>query len=307
MTLGMILMFCLALFIQARLAKARTEHERHAEKIAKLEGELERLGGVEKDRDRLKRELERLGGVEKDRDRLKRELERLGDIEKDRDRLEKELANAQALNAKQENELSDLRERLAACEKQPKPDQLTINRELIGLQGKLKKTAILVDSSGSMQGARWKEAVDVIEIWLNQLPVDRVNLINFNEDIRSYPGPNLFLQVGGTDAPSKDKRRALVQHLRNIQPTGGTFTRGALERAYSLTGLDSIILFTDGAPNTGQEATIVESEVEAIKQLIQKHPDIPINAIGVGEYFDPKLSGFLLEVGRLSKGTFLGR
>lgn len=183
-----------------------------------------------------------------------------------------------------------------------------INRELIGLKGELNRTAILIDASGSMAGQRWLDAVNVMEVWLEQLPVQKAVLIVFNQTCTSLPEDNkTYFNLAGNEGVANRKR--MIDLLRNNEPVGGTFTRGALELAYSREGelIDSIILFTDGAPNTGRESKIVAVEADAIYRLIETKTDIPINAIGIGNYFEPSLSEFLLKISQISKGTFIGR
>jgi hypothetical protein len=66
-------------------------------------------------------------------------------------------------------------------------------------------------------------------------------------------------------------------------------------------------LFTDGAPNDGHSAVFDPKIAEQIYTLCKAHPDVPINAVGLGDYFKPELSQFLLRIAETTGGTFLGR
>ena len=99
----------------------------------------------------------------------------------------------------------------------------------------------------------------------------------------------------------------LGEFLSQVKPEGGTFTRGALERAYRIDGLDTVVLFTDGAPNDGNSAVFEQREADLIYEMIEKHKDIPINTIGLGNYFKDTGGNFLKRVAELSKGNYLGR
>jgi hypothetical protein len=344
MMLGMILMFALALFLQAKYSQSQADrsrlhdqcvslnsqlllhkNERNPQALVKAQYEdlLARFEAMKRDREqeRVSHDAnvdaltERTNALTDELARLKTSLVKtLAIVESGKAealRKDAELAllrdNARLLD-EAKSSLVHLRERTAELEHmlaEIRVDQRKINRDLIGLRGILSKTVILVDASGSMAGDRWKDAVEVMAIWFEQLPVREVNLIVFNAQPNSFPGASQFLRLDGPEGESHRKR--LIDHLKAITPTGGTFTRAALQQAYASPGIDSIILFTDGAPNTGKEADPVQSEADAIYALINDHKDIPINAIGVGEYFDPRLSAFLLKVGELSHGTFIGR
>ena len=46
---------------------------------------------------------------------------------------------------------------------------------------------------------------------------------------------------------------------------------------------------------------------EQIYQLCGEHTDIPINTVGLGDYFDRDMGTFLRNLARLTGGTFRGR
>jgi len=71
-------------------------------------------------------------------------------------------------------------------------------------------------------------------------------------------------------------------------------TASALEMAYKLPKLKTIILFTDGRPTGPQGIKFEESEVKRVYDLCEKHAGIPVHIVGLGDYFiDKKFSEFL--------------
>lgn len=187
-------------------------------------------------------------------------------------------------------------------------DEGGVRRELIGLKGKdgkLRRVAILFDASFSMkQGGRWDKARSVMEVWLKYLDIDAGALVVFNTDVKVFPANGTLLLFSGAGTSNRDK---LCQFLAAVEPVGGTNTLAALQRAYSYPDLDAILLFTDGAPNDGRGAVFDPKVAEKIYVLCQSHRDVPINAVGLGDYFKPDLSHFLLKIAEITGGTFLGR
>ena len=210
----------------------------------------------------------------------------------------------------------------------------SIASDLLGLRGKMKRVVILLDTSSSMlntfrddtdnsgkpktdhykeflpareKRSRWDEIVQVVSVWLNLIPMEECVLITFDIDHQTY-FPNLGRDSAISGAPEQERTRRskLISHLKQIQiqPNRGTKTRTALEAAYKFQP-DTIILFTDGAPNTGKEVGIVIEEAQAIVK--NADPTIPINAIGVGDYFDQDISDFLRALADKTGGTFFGR
>jgi hypothetical protein len=102
---------------------------------------------------------------------------------------------------------------------------------------------------------------------------------------------------------AEENRQKILATLKDVQPAGYTNTLAALEKAYSYTGIDTIILFTDGEPHMIGMPDINER----IYRLCRQHTDIPINAVGLGDYFRPKFSNFLIKIAQETRGTFLGR
>jgi hypothetical protein len=80
-----------------------------------------------------------------------------------------------------------------------------------------------------------------------------------------------------------------------------------MQTAYGYEGLDTIILFSDGAPTDANSNRFSPAMAQQIYALCRAHASIPVNTIGLGNYFDKDLSTFLRTVSQLTGGTFLGR
>jgi hypothetical protein len=181
-----------------------------------------------------------------------------------------------------------------------------VRRELIGLKGEMKDVVIIVDSSGSMlEGNRWQNSQLVLKNWLEYLEMERCLIVVFSTTVQSFPENGKFLTVLGEEG--KRNRDSIIQFLQGIKPDGGTNTLQALQRAYEADELDTILLFTDGAPNDGTTVGINKEIVKKIYDLCKDHREIPVNAIGLGDYFQPDFSAFLLQISEMTGGTFIGR
>jgi hypothetical protein len=184
------------------------------------------------------------------------------------------------------------------------------NRELIGLKGRMERVAIVFDASGSMNspgpggiGNRWAEAQQMAAKWLAHLNVQQCVLIVFSTEVRTFPQDGSLADLRGEGG--KAKRDGLLASLKSVSPGGWTNTHDALRRAYQY-NVDAILLFTDGAPSK-TNGLFDETLARQIYQLCREHPNIPINTIGLGNYFDKNMSTFLRTVANLTGGTFRGQ
>lgn len=187
-----------------------------------------------------------------------------------------------------------------------------VNRELVGLKGKLKRVAVLFDASGSMNtqstdglGNRWAEAKRIVATWLRRLDMDECVMIVFSDNVRSFPQDGSFARLHGEQGEAQ--RMRLLQMLDTVEPKGWTNTLGALRKAYEYPELDTIILFSDGAPTNANLGRFDGAVAQEIYQLCRSHSKIPINTIGLGNYFEHDLSTFLKTVAGITGGTFQGR
>lgn len=180
-------------------------------------------------------------------------------------------------------------------------------RELIGVKGSFSRVAILLDRSLSMQeSGRWEEAKAVIRTWVDYLQMDRCVVIVFSSEVTTFPQDRKWLELGGP--AGLENRKDLVRFLDELPaPDGGTNTLRALETAYGFPDIDTIVLFTDGAPNDGNSSLFDPAIASRIHDLVVSKSSIPINAVGLGDYFQPQLSSFLLDLAESTQGTFLGR
>jgi uncharacterized coiled-coil DUF342 family protein len=186
-----------------------------------------------------------------------------------------------------------------------------INRELVGITGKLKRVAVIFDASGSMKekgnggGDRWQEAQAIARTWLQHLDVDECVLIVYSSDVRTFPNDGTLVDVRGEKGEAA--RHELLEHLTGVEPKGWTNTLEAMRKAYTYKGIDSMILFSDGAPTNPNLGKFDQGVADAIYSLCREHEEIPVNTVGLGNYFDEELGTFLRSVARITGGTFLGR
>jgi hypothetical protein len=184
------------------------------------------------------------------------------------------------------------------------------NRELIGLTGRLERVAILFDASGSMQQTtkagnnRWAEAQQMAARWLQHLNINKCVLVVFSTKVQAFPADGTLADVGG--ASGKAKRDELLARLKAVSPGGATNTLEALRKAYQY-DVDSILLFTDGAPSMSTSGVFEPAVADKIYELCRAHPKIPIHTIGLANYFDDETSTFLLSVAKITGGTFRGQ
>ena len=187
-------------------------------------------------------------------------------------------------------------------------DEKVIRREIVGLKGKLERVAVLFDTSSSMKkGNRWELARNVVATWLNYLPINECVLITFKSSVNIFPPNGSFWDMRGTQGETN--RKSLLEILKSINASGGTDTLAALKKAYSYKNVDTIILFTDGEPSVEGFSIeeLTEKEIPKIFELCKKHPDVTINTVGLGNYFEAKLSSFLINIAKETGGVFIGR
>jgi len=206
-----------------------------------------------------------------------------------------------------ESELKVVRQKLKASEDlatNTEKNEKSVRRELLGLQGKMQRVAIVVDGSESMkQGNRWKKARDTVLQWIECLDMQSCVVILFHSYVYRSPKQGVL--------DFEDSRQESIEQIRRqlgvVEPQGRTDTLAALEEAYRVPDVDTIILFTDGSPNIDDKPGTDRDLVERIYKLCRSKPGIPINAIGIGNYFAKDLSTFLLTIAEITKGTFIGR
>lgn len=225
----------------------------------------------------------------------------------------KQLRAATALLQSLEGEKKKLEIEFSAAERQRQVELLAEaenNKQLVGLTGPMKRVAILFDASGSMrqastQGAdRWAEAQSIAATWLRHLNVQQCLLIVYASNVRAFPEDGTLADLRGESGAAR--REELLDRVRNITPAGGTNTLAALQKAYEY-DVDTILLLSDGAPSRSTTGKYDAELAQEIYELCKAHADIPVNTIGLGNYFDQDMSTFLRTVASITGGGFRGQ
>jgi hypothetical protein len=114
-----------------------------------------------------------------------------------------------------------------------------------------------------------------------------------------------------TGEAGRRNRELIRGRLLALQPKGYTNTLAALERAYEYERVDSIVLFTDGAPllSTTPRGSLLDTRMrDAIYRLVDRNRSVPLNVIGLGNFYGQRpFTEFLLELARRTDGAFIGR
>ena len=262
------------------------------EEVLGLEGRLEQEGRshdrARRDLDRANETIRQLRAVERRALELEARIEGLVELGEEEARVQADLRREIGTRARVEGDLREQLERMVAVEGQ-------LRQELVGLRGELGRVLFLVDRSDSMkEEERWLDATQLIESWLNHLPVESAALILFSSRAEAFPAERTFLPM---DDPG---RRALIERLEGIQPRGKTATAAALELAEEFRDLDTIILFSDGKPNRPDDALL---QARALADA-----GVVINTVGIGVYFDQEDAvRFLMDVARVGSGSYRAR
>lgn len=242
----------------------------------------------------------------------KQEIDRL---KSDNAYLKDMIARVQASSNDYKKKQSDERER-----------EVLLKRELVGFKGDLRRVAFLIDNSGSMVD-RWPDAKHRIKNWITELDIKECIVITFNYTNRVIKFPQEVGEVYKLDGDARQRSIDQIEKILNdSEPTGFTDTYSALKVAYGFEGIDTIVLFTDGAPYLGDEEYQFEGKpqqpdvettesdtdfdnflIAESKKLCQRYSHIPVNVVGVGDFYEPNFASFLIQLAKISDGTFLGR
>ena len=191
-----------------------------------------------------------------------------------------------------------------------------VKRELLGLPGSVSNVIFVVDRSSSMnKGGRWKDAKATIQNWIKNLPVKRAALVIFGGGVKLVPG-ELDDQTKWTpdmrELPIVDPhlREVMKKELAELEPLGDTPTYLALRRAMDFKEIDAIFLFTDGAPDAFGDlhgGDPCDQVLQLVKEWKGSHPRACIHVVAIGDYFNKKMSDFLLGIAGNTGGAFIGR
>jgi len=125
---------------------------------------------------------------------------------------------------------------------------LNPDSELQAQEIKAKDITFVVDTSGSMQGDKIKQAKEALKFCVNSLnPQDRFNIISFSTDV--YP-----FQKNAVDANDDNKKKA-IEFIKGIRAIGGTAIYDALQMSLKAeVRADAVgmnVFLTDGRPTIG--------------------------------------------------------
>jgi len=274
----------------------------------------EKLAATEK---RLTESEREAAAIREELNKLRREFDALPpDAAKIRDEYGK-LKLALDAAVQEAMRLRDENSKLRASEAVRQNNEFSIRREITGLpDGPLRRVVILFDTSSSMTGSTaWEDARRLVRVWLTYLPIEECVLITFNSDTRLYPSSS-FLRLRQTNGvPIVENQSKLLAEINDARLGTYTDTLKAFELAYGFKDANLILLFTDGKPKTRFES--FDRLAPQIYSLVEKHPSVPILAVGLGDYekleSDDKRAEinlqiqFLKRLAQLSKGSFMAR
>jgi hypothetical protein len=193
--------------------------------------------------------------------------------------------------------------------------QRRVRQELLGIPGKLTRVIMIVDRSQSMtEGGRWEDAKRTVAGWIEHLPVEASVLVVFGSDVAVIPAhsaPGKDATRYSVDVPIVDDaaRTEMVAALNEYSPAGLTSTAKAFRQAMKFRDVDAIILFTDGAPETGP-GSVIDATTEVfnlVEEWSRDNPNGRVHAVGIGNYFERRMRDFLLGVAKRGGGAFIGR
>lgn len=184
--------------------------------------------------------------------------------------------------------------------------QRGINQQLLGITGSLENVVFVIDRSQSMsKDGRWDDAKRTIRAWIEHLPVERAAMVVFGSSVTAIPDSTTLVPIEGL------LRREFASQLDQIDPAGSTLTLKAMQRAMRFEAPDAIILFTDGNPERASGDRSSADQREAIYRLVDDYhannPETRVHTVGIGDYFNPRMSEFLVSLAQRTGGTFIGR
>lgn len=179
---------------------------------------------------------------------------------------------------------------------------------LVGLRGPLRNVAFVFDTSGSMATPRFDDYKATLKSWVTHLPMRRLAVIDFDNNIRVFR-PNLV------DA-TPENRAAACEFIDGFSARGMTDTLGALQRAFAMEGLDTIVLLSDGEPTLPHprdggrpSAADIAKNIALVEQWLQQRNasgEVVINCVAMGNYFNTAYGEFLQRIAADHGGVFIG-
>jgi Mg-chelatase subunit ChlD/uncharacterized coiled-coil protein SlyX len=241
-----------------------------------------------------------------------------------------EIASLKKVIDRKKGEIADLTARAANARVARRNSENRIRQELsdkgqeaatdvLGFRGRFRNVVFIVDISRSMthindpekagyefakyNPARWNKTKREIVSWARNLPMQTLRLVLFHYDVWEYPDEGEHFSMVSLDRDDSVTRIEGI--LEQVTPDGQTNTPGAFEKAYGYSGVDTIILFTDGNPMVDGRSS--EELIATVRELVRKHRHIPVNVVGIGEYFEKSFADFLRDIANTTGGEFIGR
>ena len=170
---------------------------------------------------------------------------------------------------------------------------------ILGVATQKKNIAVVVDMSGSMRAHTGAVETALNEILDQMQPDNKFVILGY----RGGPTYDSFPRSGNMEtanATTIDAAKGFVARLSR-RFGGGTPTQSALLRAINLRP-QAIILISDGAPDDGAPAAIINNITRRNRGAAEIH------TVAIGDYTkDKNLTLFLQELANLNDGDFVGR
>ncbi|MDR2947154.1 MAG: VIT and VWA domain-containing protein, partial [Candidatus Adiutrix sp.] len=150
-------------------------------------------------------------------------------------------------------------------------------------QAAAKNIIFALDESGSMSGAKFKQAQEALRFLLERLDErDNFNLVNYESRVSAWK-PELMDM-------SPENRRSALAYVDNLRSGGGTNIDEALKLSFSLTGDTSrpnyVVFLTDGQPTEGE---VDEMRLAEIARKANPGNAARLFAFGVGHDVNARL------------------
>lgn len=152
------------------------------------------------------------------------------------------------------------------------------------------RIGIVFDDSGSMHGAKIKDAHEGVEEFIR-------NCDPKNTAIAVYP---MNADCGAKQYRLTRKLFEIAQGIKAYAPTGGTPLFETLELMLKAESLTRAIVFSDGSPNWGDESQFGESSIATAVEL-----KIAVDTVYIGSALDTKSVQIMKNIAERTGGVFL--
>jgi hypothetical protein len=306
-----------------QLAMLQTLSKEYSDQVGKLESKAMIL---ERDLDKQRMGVAEANKRQDDLSTLKVLLEQsLAAAKSDLEKSRRELAEAKLANGNLSGESTALTQQVSRL-------QAAAENRFAGIELTGRNVMFLIDMSGSMgmknyterDPEKWPLLCEILAKLMRSLPDLRQFQVILFSDRFIYPlgSKGKWIENSGPDSIKK-----AVDAVRAVKPEGSTTMSTPIEEAftYRAIGLDTVYLFSDGLPNSGDglppnAERLTESELgnilgKYIRNRLKTTLNVPygrwtksrvrINAVGF--YFDsPDVGAFLWTLARENGGSFVG-